>query len=435
MPWLVGGRIFGLVLGLAGSVLIGRTLGPAGKGVVGGVVLISSIVVALGNLGVGQGAFFFQSRREVPSSVSFSMLTLVGTAVMFVAGLLMIVPARTTLESVSGPLPGMFLAAGLVLGGLTILGTAYSDLLRGLGLAHLASLIPIGAQFVYVATIVGVLAGGGGAWGITLAYLAAAAVTIGLSLLSFHRLGVLHYARQPGTFRKFVGFGRPLYVNGIVVLVLTRFNQVVVLSRLGVAELGQFGVAVALAEMLWLIDLPLIGAAQFHVASRPREGSIDLVNRMTRLVCATLLVAAATLASVAFWLVPGLFGNAFRPAVAPLILYLPGVVAWGVGRSVSQYIGFHLGRNDVNLWTNVAGSILSVSATFAVVNRWGIKGVSLVTSLAYFIMAVFLVAYYVRSTGGRLREVLIPTQEDLTVLIVPRWHALVAALGVARPGA
>jgi len=431
IPWLVGSRILGLVLAFVTSVLIARALGPYGKGITNAVMLVSLFVVAITNLGIGQGVFFYQSRKEFAPSESFTALTAVGLLATALCLLLGLGPLRALLRVVAGEVPWPYLAIGLLLGGLSLVGVFYSDLLRGLGLAHLASVVSVTAQFLVAIAVVVVLIAGGGLQGIVGTLVLSSLLMIGLSLLAFGRLDTFGLKLSPHMLSKSFRFGRSLYLNGLVLLVHTRFNQMLVLALLNPAALGQLGVAVALAEMLWLIDLPLIGAAQYHVASRSQEASIALVNQMTRLIAAAQLCACTCLALIGSVLVVTAYGEAFRAAVLPLLLSLPGILFWSVGRSVSQYIGFQLARNDINLYIQLVSAALNVTASLVLIRRWGIGGAALAASVSYGLAMLLFLAYYVRTTGVRLRDVLVVRVSDLRAVAVPQWQRVMALFGAS----
>lgn len=432
VPWLIFGRILSLTLGFVTTVLIARALGPFGKGITSAVILLSSFVVAFSNLGIGQGVFFYQSRKEVKPAESFTTLTLFGVTAAIALILLGSGPLRKILVLIAGEVPLPYLIAGLLFGGLNLLGIFYSDFLRSLGLAHLTSMMVPAIQLLTLITVGAVVITGGGLPGIVGAFLLSSLFTIGLSVLVLGRLGALGFNFSPSIFLKSFRFGRSLYLNGLVLLVHTRFNQMLVISWFNPSALGQLGVAMALAEMLWLIDLPLIGAAQYHIASRSRDASIALVNQMTRLIVTAQFCACAFIALCGPALIVAAYGKAFHPAVLPLLFYLPGIFLWSVGRSVSQYIGFHLGRNDINLYIQIIAVAVNIAASLMLVKHLGIGGATLATSLSYGLMTVILLAYYKYRTGVSFVEILFVRLDDFRTVVIPQWHRLLSFFGPAH---
>ena len=61
----VAARIVIVIAGLVASVIMARTLGPAGKGLFSLSILVSSMVFLALNLGVGTASGFFLGRKKV----------------------------------------------------------------------------------------------------------------------------------------------------------------------------------------------------------------------------------------------------------------------------------------------------------------------------------------------------------------------------------
>src|SRR5207248_10485091 len=95
---------------------------------------------------------------------------------------------------------------------------------------------------------------------------------------------------------------------------------------------------VALSEALWLLanSVAVVLVRQLTAADE------EYIARMTPIVSrSTILltvIGAVTLGVLSPFLVPLLFGDAFRGSVAPLLWLLPGTVALSGGKVLSAYV-------------------------------------------------------------------------------------------------
>ena len=105
------------------------------------------------------------------------------------------------------------------------------------------------------------------------------------------------------------------------------------------------------------------------------------------------------LGAVAPWLIPFLFGEAYRSAIVCLWLLLPGLVLMGAGRVLSQAIA-GAGRPGLNACVGLLTLSLAVTTSLLWAPRWGAAGVALATSLAYVADALGKAAVYCRLTGA-----------------------------------
>jgi O-antigen/teichoic acid export membrane protein len=93
---------------------------------------------------------------------------------------------------------------------------------------------------------------------------------------------------------------------------------------------------------------------------------------------ALLLVLAVSARSI----VPILFGQAFAPAVPPVLFLLPGILFLGLETVVVQYLnscGFPV--SVVALW--VLATALNIGSNFWAIPRYGINGAAIVSSISY----------------------------------------------------
>jgi O-antigen/teichoic acid export membrane protein len=96
-----------------------------------------------------------------------------------------------------------------------------------------------------------------------------------------------------------------------------------------------------------------------------------------------LALAAVVLMSAAGPLIRGIYGREFLGAVRPLMLLVPGVVAWGAGRILAQFISYNAGRPHLCTVVALVGAVLNIAGNLYSIPRWGLSGAAVASSLSY----------------------------------------------------
>jgi O-antigen/teichoic acid export membrane protein len=152
---------------------------------------------------------------------------------------------------------------------------------------------------------------------------------------------------------------------------------------LGLEATGIYSIAVAVAELLWLVSSALTTAAYAGIGQADRRASAALAVRAMRSSVGLLLVLCPVLWLAAVWLVPALLGEAYRPAVDALAWLLPGVALYGAASALSAWFTNHAGRPHVPALLALTSLLLTAVLTTLALPRWGLAGAAAATSLAY----------------------------------------------------
>ncbi len=178
----------------------------------------------------------------------------------------------------------------------------------------------------------------------------------------------------------------------------------------GLAAAGVYSVAVQVAELLWVLSAA-VSVSAYHALRAGDAGAAALAVRTVRLGCGLALLAAPVLGALAWWALPALLGAEYAAARAPLLLLLPGVVAYAAASGLSAFHTQALGRPQ---WAaKVAGASLLLTLLLAAwaVPRWGASGAALATSLAYASTMAVVLPRFLRAQGLGWRQLLgLPVQ-------------------------
>lgn len=182
--------------------------------------------------------------------------------------------------------------------------------------------------------------------------------------------------RYIGSTILFFGFMTTLY--NVDILVLSWFQQ----DRI----VGYYKGALAIAEMLWLVPIAVQFALLQRVSNLWKEGDLEQIQRqaerVTRYTVLFSILVSVGVASLAYDFVPLYLGKSFTPAVVPLLILLPGVVAFAIVRPT---IAINQARRSLRPLIISTGTcaIINLVLNLLLIPDHGMIGAAVATSLGY----------------------------------------------------
>jgi O-antigen/teichoic acid export membrane protein len=402
-----------VVCGLLNNLLVAWMLGPAGKGLIYLLQFLGGATVILLNLGLGPAAVYFTGRErryageEIASGVLWSSLVL-GAAPLFLVTLAWPWAGGLLGARLGGPYLWLALVAipGLILawtGG-------YWVLAQGRVVSY--NVLRIAPPALFLASLILLAASGG-----HLDFPVAAAWVLSVALAGGYAAGLLR--RGAGGWRlkgrRFLPaalrFGWRSHLGAVTQFLQHRVDILLVAHFLPLREVGQYSVAVGVAELLWNVPNTVASVLMPHVAGSSDEHAKHLTSLFCRSalgLTAALAVAVGAASSLAIpWLLP-----AFRSSVPLIWMLIPGVVAASVFKILSSDFNGR-GRPLETFRPAAIALTVSVTAGIVVVPRYGVAGAACVTSAAYLLNAFLYLRAYARITALPANDLLVLRREDL----------------------
>jgi O-antigen/teichoic acid export membrane protein len=171
-----------------------------------------------------------------------------------------------------------------------------------------------------------------------------------------------------------------------------QLDQLVLSQTVRPADLGRYAIAVSFT----LLPIPLVSAIGY--VAFPRLASQGEVTAATRRLQRLAVIGSAgvaagilvPLAAVAYWLVPLVFGAAYRGAVPLLWILTPGAVFLACGQVVGDLLR---GRSQPGAvaWAEGLAAIFTVALLVALLPVVGVYGAPIASTVAYGVaLAVML---------------------------------------------
>lgn len=209
----------------------------------------------------------------------------------------------------------------------------------------------------------------------------------------------------------FLRDGWPVALASAFILVYTRVDQIMLGQMVGSRELGVYAVAVRMVEATYFIPTVLVASAFPSVLEARAQGEEAFEARLDRLYRALALAGYAVAIGIticAWWIIPLLFGPAYR-AAAPAA----AVLAWSVpftnlGVARGAYLTA-MNWMKPYLFTVVLGCAVNIALNLIWIPRWGAVGASLASCVSYWVAAHGSCYLYppLWRTGGMLTRALL----------------------------
>jgi O-antigen/teichoic acid export membrane protein len=415
--WLLSSQVLTRVLSFPISIILARTIGAAGKGELTMVQLIATMSAAILNLGMPTAMSYLAAKGDANERDGIK----VGLAVSVAGGALVLAAAVLLGPEVSRSLFKTTSTTLVLLGAIAVipvlLSQILSSMLIGLGRARAASLLNVGVLVFELLAFVAL-------WllhGLTptaavlvwaVGVIGSAAVAIRISLAT-HTGNPAHGLAK--TFNGAFKYAAAVWATGLFVLLANRQDVLLVGYFMDARAVGVYSVAVTFAELAWFIPSSVSGILMPKIASEP-EGAAALATRVTRILWLVTVATAAAALLVAWPAIPALFGSAFRGAIIPLALILPGIVATAIAGPATAYLTGTGHPFDATKAIGVNFAV-NVGANVLLIPRIGIAGAALASTISYSVSCALTLWYFTRRTGAKLSHLLVPRREDIRTII------------------
>jgi stage V sporulation protein B len=417
-----GVNIFLLPLGIATSVLIARSVGPTGKGTLDLIVATSALLAMLLGLSLPQGIMFVVAQGKVAANALASQLAFVSILQALGAVGMVSLLRLTGYSKMFLPDWGLWIVAGLVLYvWLEILNKFWGAILAGqqqIAVVNNAELVGRLAQFTSLFILAGGLYLFGNQLTVGMLFLVTLSASILISLILITSLGFkFELSRDLSGLKAALAFALPCYAANTAQFLNYKLDVFVVGFFAGATSVGRYTLAVSLAQLLWLMSNSVATVLLPKVAAATDVGdSVRQTTRVTRLSLWATAICALVLALLGTQAIPLLYGEAFRPSILALLWLLPGVVVFSIANVLAAHIA-GIGKPQRNLLVSGISLVITIALDLILIPKLGIVGASIASTVSYSVSALLLIIFFIGETGASLRQVLLPTSEDLRLLL------------------
>ena len=232
------------------------------------------------------------------------------------------------------------------------------------------------------------------------------------------RLEKLRFDPQTAAERPHLGKDMALYGlrgwGGVFAYLVTyRLDQALLVVLVAPAQLGFYAVAVSLAE---LPQTAFMQMKNILFAESAARDSMLLIARACRLLLLITVVLALMGMIIAPIAVPIMFGKDFEPAIRMSQILFAGTVPFLTDSIIAAGM-LSLGLPGRRSIGSIIGAIVTVIGLLVLCPRYGAIGAAWTSLAAYSTAAVIGMFIFSRTTGIRMRDIVVPRREDIVWLM------------------
>jgi O-antigen/teichoic acid export membrane protein len=365
---------------------LAQGLGVDGRGELAAATAPLLLAAAGLTLGIPEALTYFIARRIGPRR-QVLLSGLVGSAVVGIIGTIAIWLLAPLLSGGDSYVAGLITIVGFTLAP-SMIATSTRGFMRGTQLWHLIALDQVTASLFRIAAVLVLLTTG------TLSPLTAGLVTGGANFV-----GLIVYAAAPAALkrrgalpsdspdedvhgwplrRQMASYGLGVWLGAAAGVMLSRLDQVLLISLSTAAVLGLYAVAVSIAEVVRVFNTAVRDVVFSLQSSRHDIDALALASRVSTLFT---FIGSVGIAVAAWILVPPLFGEEFRAAVPLIFILLAGTVIGNPGSVVAAGLSAR-GRPVLRSIAIAIGVAINVIGIYALVPFWGATGAAVASSIA-----------------------------------------------------
>jgi O-antigen/teichoic acid export membrane protein len=171
----------------------------------------------------------------------------------------------------------------------------------------------------------------------------------------------------------------------------------------GATGVGVYSIAMQSVESIWLVAGAMATSITAPVLKETDTAAARLVGRQALKGLLYTAAVAVGVAAAAPFVIPLVFGDAYRKAALALALLVPGVVAYAPVSILVVYLSVRRGRPGLSLVVALVGLIVTAAAALALVPRFGGSGAAVASSVGYLGGAALTWVFFARLARVRLR--------------------------------
>lgn len=403
-------QVFAFAVGLVSSVVLARSLGPSGRGILDLVLLVPGVLGLLCGFSLASGVTFHIAKypEKVRELIGAALLmnTVLACVQLAATVLFVMLFGRSFLRGV--PPRFLYLAAALAFvqqlltgpfpavltgmqrfGFLAVLSTI-STTLTALVYVLLAykSWLTIPAVVIanfFVAILIGIITD----W--------ATLRATGLPSLNDTRSCV-------SSLFKFSGL---CHTSNVVTFLNYRLDSFLVNFFCGTGQTGLYACAVAVSEKLWMLPTLTSRVIFPYVAAGGARGGDKATVTWTSFLINVALASAggAVIWALAPPIVNLLYGPQFAPAAEGIRLLLPGIVALSGGKILANDLAGQ-GKPGYNTIIALLTLVVTVTLDLVLIPHYGLLGAAVTTSVAYTVQLTLVLYAHKHESASSTLEIL-----------------------------
>jgi O-antigen/teichoic acid export membrane protein len=403
------------VFGFVGLIILARILGPEGKGIYSLVLLIPGIMITFGSFGIESANVYFVGSKKynIQDVVSNSLIL----AVFLGLVLILIFWGITNFDFFqnfisTNKISSLYLWLVVLVMPISLLLSFFRNIIRGKGeITNYNKTKLLESVLQLLAVIVFLVILGQGVFGAVSSYILALVGAAFFSVFLIKRLARLNVFINKNLLKDSASYGGRVYLANSISFLNYRLDMLLIAVFLAPAAVGLYSIAVGISEKLFMIPGALTTVLFPKICSLGASQASDFTPRVTRHTLFILLISSFLLILLANPLIRLFFGLDFLPSILPLVILLPGTLAFGVGGVLAADLAGR-GKPQFAIYSSFACLAVGIPLNILLIPRMGISGAAVASSIAYCVDTLVVLVAFLKISKKSLVEVLIIKGRD-----------------------
>lgn len=401
-------NIFKIIFQFICSILLSRSVGAVGQGMVAYYFLVFDLIGTYGNFGITHATTYFYKAGKIPreqiSSVNGTYLSINGG----ILSMLVLICFFTTSFFSAYSLP------------LVILGCLYFVSVYFYNLFHE---IIVGDEnisgmnvmiFICTALKFGIVVGAflGNALTVEIYIIAQAASNILMAVLLGFKAKVRFtvWFDTPLLIEEF-RFGMIVYLSALFGYLNYRIDQFMIKWMMTETDLGVYSIAVTISELAFFVPTCISAALSgklYNSSLTEKRTVLCLTLKFSILACLLVILAG----SLGAFLIPYVYGSEFVGSIIPTIILLLGTLFASIGKLIAPYY-ISIGKPVVHMIVAIVISVVNIILNLFTIPLWGIIGAALSSVGSYIVYGMIYIVLLRKKEAIPFKTMLFVGKQDI----------------------
>lgn len=397
---------------MAAGIIVSRILGPERRGYMALVVQAATMIFSFTHLGVGSSITYFTGKKTFPRGNVLGFL-LIFSAVfggVFAGIFYFIYPY---ISNIWVDIPRDIMIIGLIAVPFIFFNNLFKRFLLAMLLVKQSNIANIIRYIVYLVLVaIFLFLFNGGTREVVISFTASMAITAAICLALFTK-----ESRPLGMIRKdmikpFFTYGPKLYLGFLFREINNRVGIFIIKYYMTASDVSYYQIALNISERLWLVPTALTFVLYPTLLAMKKDDSSRFSAKVCRNNLFFMVLLSVLLLIFGKFMVLLVYGEQYANVAKAIYSLLIAITIW----PVYNMIAIDFASRD-RIWviviTSFIGAVVNITCNFIFIQRFGLIGAGMATCVSNIVMVSLIVGYFVRNTGIPLREVLVPTREDI----------------------
>ena len=387
--WLMGHRVFNMVVSLFVGVYVARYLGPERFGLLSYAGSFVGLFTALATLGLNgimvRELVKAPGRKDELLGTAFWLKA--GGAILMWVGIAAAVPF--THNDTKTNILIVIIAFAVIFQAFNVIDLNYQAEVKSKYVVY-AQLVSLAISSITKLVFVWIVAPL--VWFAWVFLLDAVVLAIGLTAIYLKTTGKVWYWKwRWQTAKELLRDSWPLILSGGAIMIQARIDQVMLKEMIGSAEVGQYSVAMRMIEAFGFIPMVIYSSLAPSITNAKKTNEIFYRQRLTQLYRLMFLLFLAVAIPIYLTAKPGvilLFGEAYAMAGWLLQLFAIRLFFTNLGVARSLFIT----NNNLFKYSFIAsvmGAILNIAFNYLLIPYYGASG-AIVATIISFTFTIFV---------------------------------------------